>query len=66
MSELKTCRKCGAGLDGKVEYELPNGAEYGRCSLCQRPYVITVAREPEEANQEPEPEPESEPEAEAE
>lgn len=58
MPELKTCRTCGVGLDGKVEYELPDGTEYGRCSRCRRPYVVSVGGEVKAPEPESEPEPE--------
>lgn len=54
------CRRCRATLDGKVEYELPDGAKYGRCSRCQHPYVISKGKGTETPEPEPEP-PEPEP-----
>ncbi len=44
MPEPRFCHKCGLGLNGKVESELSDGTKYGRCSRCQRPYVVSVGK----------------------
>lgn len=49
------CLTCGAGLDSKVDYELPDGSKRGRCSVCRRPYVIS--EESESKDPEPDPNP---------